>query len=298
MKNTHRQRPRAVVFLLALGLMLGVSACAPETLLEPLNWSTSDGDVVRTADLAYGPGPRQRLDIYAPGEGHDAPVILFWHGGSWKNGDKEYYRFVGARLAQQGFVVAIPNYRLAPESSFPGFVQDAALSVRWMSDHAHDFGGDGANMFISGHSAGGHIALILALDDRYLRAVDLMPSSLAGVVSIAGPTGLENLRGDGLQGVFPADVPDRDISPIALAPKAAGLAPPFLFISGLDDDVVRAANVARLADAIRVGGGAVTLKAYPDTGHLGLLLGFSDAFTDDGVIAHDIAAFAKLKPAI
>jgi len=228
-------------------------------------------------------------------QAHGAPVFLFWHGGSWKSGDKERYRFVGARLARQGFVVAIPNYRLAPEDSFPAFEQDAALAVRWMSDHARDFGGDPARMFLSGHSAGGHIALILALDDRYLRAVGLAPSCLAGIVSLAGPTGLENLRGDGLESVFPCNVPDRDFSPIALAPNTARAAPPFLLISGLDDDVVDASRVAQLATAIRAGGGRVTVRAHPGTGHLGLLLAFSDVFAEDSVIIRDIAIFANLK---
>jgi len=265
-------------------------------LLEPLNWSAPDAEIVRTADLPYGAAPRQLLDVYRPAQRHDLPVILFWHGGSWQNGSKDYYRFVGARLARQGFVVAIPNYRLAPEYPFPAFVEDAALAVRWVSDYARDYGGDPAHIFISGHSAGGHIALILALDDRYLRGVGLATSSLAGIVSIAGPTGLENLRGDGLEGVFPADAPDRDISPVALAPNARA-APPFLFISGLDDDVIDASNVARLADAIRAGGGQVTVRAYPATGHLGLLLAFSDSFAADADIAEDVAAFARLNAA-
>jgi acetyl esterase/lipase len=283
------------MLILSLGLTFGLSACAPETLLEPLNWSASGAGITRTTDLAYGVQSRQQLDIYAPMQAHGAPVFLFWHGGSWKSGDKERYRFVGARLARQGFVVAIPNYRLAPEDSFPTFEQDAALAVRWMSDHARDFGGDPARMFLSGHSAGGHIALILALDDRYLRAVGLTPSCLAGIVSIAGPTGLEDLRGDGLESVFPSDVPDLDFSPITLAPNTARAAPPFLLISGLDDDVVHASSVARLAAAIRAGGGRVTVRAYPGTGHLGLLLAFSDVFAEDGVIVHDIATFANLK---
>lgn len=264
--------------------------------MEPLNWSASGAGIARSADLAYGLGPRQQLDIYAAAESRSAPVILFWHGGSWKNGDKDYYRFVGARLAQEGFVVAIPNYRLAPGDPFPKFMQDAAAAVRWMADHARDFGGDPARMFISGHSAGGHIALILALDDKYLRAVGLTQRSLAGIVSIAGPTGLENLRADGLESVFPIGVPDRDFSPIMLAASMANVAPPFLLISGLDDDVIRASNVARLADTIRADSGRVTVRAYPETGHLGLLLGFSDTFGADGAIVDDIVTFANLAP--
>jgi acetyl esterase/lipase len=294
MKRPCDRTRHALTLILPLVLTCGLSACAPETLLEPLNWSAPDAGIVRMTDLAYGAEFRQRLDIYAPVQARDAPIILFWHGGAWQSGDKDRYRFVGARLARQGFVVAIPNYRLAPADPFPAFVQDAAMAVRWVSDRGRDFGGNTGRMFLSGHSAGGHIALILALDDRYLRAVGLTPSSLTGIVSIAGPTGLENLRGDGLKGVFPSDVPDRDFSPIALAPNTARTASPFLLISGLDDEVVHASSVARLADAIRASGGRARVKAYPETGHLGLLLAFSDLFAADGVIARDIAAFANL----
>jgi acetyl esterase/lipase len=292
----HRTR-RALTLTLILSLILtfGLSACASEALLEPLNWSASSTGIKRATDLAYGAESRQQLDIYAPIEARGAPILLFWHGGSWQSGDKDRYRFVGARLARQGFVVAVPNYRLAPANPFPAFMQDAALAVRWLSDHASEFGGDPARMYLSGHSAGGHIALILALDDRYLRAVGLTPSRLAGIVSIAGPTGLENLRGDGLKGVFPSDVPDRHFSPIALAPSTARTAAPFLLISGLDDDVIYASSVARLASAIRAGGGQASVRAYPGVGHLGLLLAFSDAFSAGGVIADDIAVFANLK---
>jgi len=290
-----RRHTRAVILLLALALVL--SACSPEAFLEPLNWSMSDAGIARTADLPFGDEQRQRLDIYAPAQARGAPVILFWHGGSWKSGDKDQYRFVGSSLAEQGFVAVVPNYRLAPADPFPTFVQDAALAVRWVSDHARDFGGDPAGIFLSGHSAGGHIALILAFDDRYLRMVGSSPDRLAGIVSIAGPTGLENLRGESLKGVFPASVPDRDFSPIALAPRSAKSAPPVLLISGTDDDVVYASSAARLADAIRAGGGRATVKAYPQTGHLGLLLAFSDIFASDSIIAHDIAAFAGLEPA-
>ena len=160
--------------------------------------------------------------------------------------------------------------------------------------HADDYGGDPDRIYISGHSAGGHSALMLALDPQYLRAVGLAPSDIAGVVSLAGPTGLENLRGEGLKGVFPPAVPDGAFSPIALAPLHAATAPPILLMTGLDDDVVYASSVAKLADSIRAGGGTVAVKSYPDIGHIGLLLGFADAFEGDSGAADDMARFAGL----
>jgi acetyl esterase/lipase len=285
---------RGVRFIAVAILCTALAACANESLLIPLSWAGQEGRIVATTDLAYGAEARQRLDIYRPASARNAPLILFWYGGSWQHGAKDYYSFVGTALARQGFVAILPDYRLAPGHPFPAFVEDAASAVRWVRDHAMEYGGDPGRIYVSGHSAGGHNALMLALDPRYLHAVGMMPRDIAGVVSLAGPTGLEHLRGEGLKGVFPLDVPDGAFSPTALAPANAGAAPPFLLLTGLDDDVVYPSSVARLADAIRAGGGTVAVKAYPDTGHLGLLLGFSSLFEATSKAAIDMAVFAGL----
>jgi acetyl esterase/lipase len=283
---------RAIVAVLVCACL---AACADEMLLAPLNWAGPGTQITAATDLAYGADARQRLDVYRPTGARNAPVMLFWYGGSWQHGAKDYYGFVGATLARKGFIAILPDYRLAPDHPFPVFVEDAAAAVRWARDHATEYGGDSSRIYISGHSAGGHSALMLALDPQYLRAFGMAPRDLAGVISLAGPTGLERLRGNGLKGVFPLDVPDAAFSPIALAPRNAGAAAPFLLIAGFDDDVVHASRVARLADAIRSGGGKVTVMTYPDTGHLGLLLDFSSLFDLNSRVATDMARFAGLQ---
>jgi acetyl esterase/lipase len=283
-------RPFEIVVIGLVGTAL--SGCANEALLIPLNWNRADSQIIATTGLSYGTDGRHKLDVYRPQTAQRAPVMLFWYGGSWQHGDRDYYKFVGTSLAQHGFVAILPDYRLAPKHAFPAFVQDAASAVRWARDHAADFGGDSDRIYISGHSAGGHSALMLALDPQYLCAVGLVSSEIAGVVSLAGPTGLENLRGDGLRGVFPQAIPDGAFSPIALARLHGSSAPPVLLMTGLDDDVVYASSVARLADAIRAGGGVVTVKTYPGIGHIGLMLGFADAF--EGNAVNDMARFAGL----
>ena len=283
------------VRLAAIGLLVAVlSGCAGETLLLPLNWGEPGAQVITTTDLAYGGDMRQTLDIYRPQGVQQAPVMVFWYGGSWQQGSKGYYQFVGQSLARRGFVTILPDYRLAPDHPFPAFVQDAASAVRWARDHAEEFGGDPSRIYISGHSAGGHNALMLALDSQYLRTVGLTPSDLAGVVSLAGPTGLENLRGEALKGVFPRAIPDDAFSPVALAARHAELAPPIRLMIGLDDDVIHASSIARLADAIRAGRGSVTVKAYPGIGHIGLMLGFAAPFEGTSHVADDLARFAGL----
>lgn len=281
---------------MAIAVMAGTAACAREELLAPLNWVAPGDSRSHTVGISYGPDPRQRLDVYLPHKlkAMSAPVVVFWHGGSWQSGDKEYYRFVGAALSEQGFVTIIPNYRLAPRFPFPAFMHDAAMAVRWARDQAHALGGDGGRLFLSGHSAGGHIALLLGLDPSYLANVGLDRNDVAGIIAIAAPTGLENLRGEALAGVFPQSAPDKAISPVLLAEQTAAEAPPILLISGKDDDVIDPRNTARLENAIRTGGGQVTRDEYPDAGHLGLLLQFSGLFGAAAGVPDAIASFAGL----
>jgi acetyl esterase/lipase len=89
----------------------------------------------------------------------------------WAWGSKEQYRFVGAALANSGYVAILPNYRLFPQARFPQFIDDGALAVRWAREHARELGGDPGAIFLMGHSAGGHLAATLALDEQYLEKV-------------------------------------------------------------------------------------------------------------------------------
>src|SRR5882724_3365318 len=109
-------------------------------------------------DIAYADGARRRLDVYRPNNARQAPIIVFFYGGSWQIGSKETYLFLAATLAARGYVVVVPNYRVYPEVKFPEFLSDGAKAVRWAKDNAATYGGDASQVFIMGHSAGAHIA--------------------------------------------------------------------------------------------------------------------------------------------
>ena len=95
------------------------------------------------ASATYAPGERHGIDLYRPANAAgDVPVLVFFYGGSWQTGAREDYRFVGSRLAQQGILVLLADYRTYPATTFPGFVEDGASAVAWARAHATDWGGD------------------------------------------------------------------------------------------------------------------------------------------------------------
>jgi len=115
-----------------LGLL--VSACSPLTAFNSVVPKDGGGRLAARG-LAYGEGPRRRLDVYVPRGRAERmrPVIVFFYGGSWNSGERGGYAFVGRALAAQGFVTVVPDYRLVPEVTYPGFIEDGAAAVRWGS---------------------------------------------------------------------------------------------------------------------------------------------------------------------
>jgi acetyl esterase/lipase len=128
----------------------------------------------RVKNLAYVPASdstfdteRHRVDVYAPKDRSGAlrPVVVFFHGGSWASGNKNLYPYIGRRLAKQGYVAVLANYRLAPTVQVPAMADDCARAVLWVEQHIQEFGGDPKRIYLMGHSAGGGLAALLATDD-------------------------------------------------------------------------------------------------------------------------------------
>ncbi|SNC76393.1 Acetyl esterase/lipase [Hymenobacter gelipurpurascens] len=153
----------------------------------------------RTQDVAYVPASdptfdteRHRLDVYAP-KGKSAelrPVVVFIHGGSWDSGNKDFYSFVGRRLAKQGVVAVVINYRLAPAVEVPAMADDCARAVAWTVEHIREYGGDPQRLFLMGHSAGGGLAALLASDNQVLARRGLAQNPVRGVI-LDDPAGLD-----------------------------------------------------------------------------------------------------------
>ncbi len=242
--------------------------CSPTALLNAL--SPSDG-VTPTNDIAYGDDPRRMLDVYAPRpSATPAPVVVFFYGGGWTSGSKAMYRFVGAELAARGMLVVIPDYRLYPEVRFPAFMDDAAAAVAWTHANASRFGGDPHRLFLMGHSAGAHIATLLALDAGYLRAVHLSPQrDVCGVIGLAGPYDFLPSHDTAWDAIFGPEAEQPRSQPINYV---SARAPPMLLLSGHDDYTVDPSNTLRLAKRLRAAGATVETRLYPMIGHKTLIV--------------------------
>jgi acetyl esterase/lipase len=249
------------------GLITLIGAGCSRVMFFAANAPAVFGAYTRHTNLAYGSDPQQRVDVYVPGvpsAGAAArPLIVFWHGGRWESGDKADYRFVGAALAESGYVAVIANYRHYPQVKMPGFMDDAARTALWAAMHAGEFGADPHQLFLMGHSAGAHMAALLALDPRYFQAAGTVPQ-IAGVIGLSGPYDFLPL--------LEADVQDM-FGPPALYPESQPInyvradAPPMLLIHGLKDETVWPKNSRNLASALSARGAPVTLKLYPKLVH-------------------------------
>lgn len=133
---------------------------------------------------------RHLLDVYASKKAFMAPVIVFFHGGGFKSGDKHQpsglYANVGRELAGRGVVTVIPNYRLAPKARYPDFMQDAAAAVKWTAENIHDHGGNPDLIVTAGHNTGATMAMMVALDPDYLETAGADADLVAGVAAVSG----------------------------------------------------------------------------------------------------------------
>jgi acetyl esterase/lipase len=261
-----------------------------QALLSILLTLLAPGGYHRQADLAYGEGPRRTLDVYTPRRPNPgAPVVVFFYGGSWDSGTKGFYRFVGAALASRGVVAVIPDYRVYPQVNYPGFVEDGAQAVKWTRQHAADYGADPDKLVLMGHSAGAHIAALLAYDRRWLNAVGMDPDrDIRAMVGLSGPYDFLPLHSERLKIIFGDEESRQDAQPIN---HVDGRGPPGFFGAGDADTTVDPRNSSRLASRINQMGGHAEVKIYPGVDHPGTISAFLPIFRHRAATLADSMAF-------
>jgi acetyl esterase/lipase len=142
------------------------------------------------ADIPYVENGHARhvLDIYAPPNAKNLPVVFWIHGGGWQAGDKRDVELKPQWFIDKGFVFVSTNYRLLPEVDMGTLIRDVAKAFGWVHQHIVDYGGDPTRVLVGGHSAGAQLAAILCTDDRYLKAQGVPFDALIGCVPVDGDT--------------------------------------------------------------------------------------------------------------
>ncbi len=149
------------------------------------------------ADPPPAGGAKHWLDIYQPHGYANTPVLLFIHGGAWRQGDKNIYMELGNTFAgDYHFTTVVANYQLSTEpwnAIHPTHIQDVALAFAWVAAHIHEYGGDSQQLYLFGQSAGAHLVSLLATDATYLQAHGLGLDHIRGVISMSGAYQLSDL---------------------------------------------------------------------------------------------------------
>jgi len=279
---------RRGLFVPAIGAL--VAACSPLALLNGLG--PRDAGARRAArNVAYGDDPRQRLDVWAPTVAADRPwpVLVFFYGGGWAGGDKNLYGWAAQALAARGFVVVAPDYRLVPQVHFPAFIEDAAAATAFAARAAPVHGGDPTRLGVIGHSAGAHLAMMIALDRRYMAGVEA-PDLIRAAVGLAGPYDFLPFDAPAAVNAF-GRAPDPTLTqPVAFVRADA---PPLWLGHGTADTVVEPADSTLLCERMRGVGGRCEAKLYEGLSHEDLVATFSPLFRRKAPVLDDAAAFLR-----
>ncbi|MFZ3192645.1 MAG: alpha/beta hydrolase [Moraxellaceae bacterium] len=250
----------------------GLTACSPTRLLSAVS-HTDQIQVVR--NLAYGVANRQTLDIYQPkrlvgqpATGQPSPVVIFVYGGSWQNGSKAGYGFIGHSLAQAGYTTVVIDYRLAPKHRYPAFVQDTADAIAWTYRNISQYGGNPQQLFVIGHSAGAFNAVAAVNDARFWQSTGVPDQAVLGVIGLAGPYAYD-FRDYSTRKVFPVGahpdqiMPDRHPRPHA---------PAHYLLTAQRDRVVYDFNTERMQAALQSVGVPVQVAVVPKVGHASMIV--------------------------
>ncbi|SIN83996.1 alpha/beta hydrolase [Algoriphagus halophilus] len=167
-------------FLVLVLLMLNSCAFKGVHRYKGLEYTNSDLD----ASI-----PRKSLNVFSPKKADSLPVMIFLYGGSWESGKKEIYDFLGSRMARREVVTVIADYPLSPDYQVEEMVKTAAQAVRWTKENIAKYGGSADQIFVSGHSAGAHLAAVLSTNNEYFEELG-MDNPIKGGILI-DPAGLD-----------------------------------------------------------------------------------------------------------
>src|SRR5438309_11917004 len=239
-------------------------------------------DVKRDIPYADPADARQVLDVYAPHDARNLPVVFWIHGGGWQTGDKTSVQVKPQFFMEKGFVFVSTNYRLLPSVDMATIVRDIARSIHWVHEHIAEHGGDPNQLFIMGHSAGAQLAALVCTDDRYLKAEGLSLAITKGCVPVDGDTydvpaiietaetrrrvhGLPQAKFGHREKFGNDPAKHHDFSAVTHVATGKGI-PPFLILH-VAEHPDTSAQALRLGDVLRAAGVPVTVFGAKETTH-------------------------------
>ncbi len=225
-------------------------------------WKRSAG--IAGEEHGYGPDPYQRLLVF-PADRPDGRVLVFWHGGGWTSGYKEWMGFMAPAFTSQGVTFVSPGYRLAPQHVFPAGLEDCEAAVAWVHRNIARCGGRADRLYIGGHSAGGHYAALLAVRRDWQAAQNLPADAVKGCLAISGV--YQFTEGSGLSGrprFLGSSGNERAASPIH---QLQSPLPPFLVAYGSDDFPHLVKQAESFCDVVEKAGGRAERLVMPGRNH-------------------------------
>ena len=256
------------------GIAVAAQQAQALSALGLVNGISSSAGVGVSKDINYGDAPLQNLDMYYPKPLAQAmqtqsvidnsyPMVVFVYGGSWENGSKEDYAFVGQSLAQAGYVTAVVNYRKAPEHVYPDFVKDTAKAIAWSYDNAPKFHADPKRLAVVGHSAGAFNAVAAISNSDFLAPYGMSPSDISAVVGIAGPYSYDFRKFDSAS-AFASDATPDEVMPDR---QIKGKQPPYLLLTAENDKIVYDTNTIKMTQALEDFGATVETGQIKGASH-------------------------------
>lgn len=225
--------------------------------------------------FAFGENAYQKLAVFESGHSN-ADALIMWHGGGWTNGYRQWMYFMAPALNAIGVTLICAGYRLAPQHYYPACFDDCAAAVAWVHNNAVDIGIARDRIFLSGHSAGGHLAALLGVRSDWQEQYGLPTGVVRGCLPISGTYLFGENSGLSMRPRFIGDTDDVAVSPIAQIKRT----PPFLIAFGSEDFPHLITQSRDMAAALAQAGGNVECLELENCDHLGASLAAGEA---DGV---------------
>lgn len=263
---------KALLMSVVICMFAFLSSACSQAGLAVINLWAKTGSFEVSKNIAYGEHRLQALDVYTPQDtaaDSTLPVVLFFYGGCWggcSTYEKAHYRFVADTLTAQGYVVAIADYRRYPEFLIEPILQDAAAATAWVANNIADFGGNKQQIFLAGHSAGAHLAIMTMLDKRRLNAQQ--QQQIAGFIGLAGPYDFLPHTEAYQEVLFGPPDSYGLTQPINYV---AGDEPPMLLLWGDADTSVFRKNIINMEAKVAELGGTAQTHIYADMSHVEIL---------------------------